>query len=316
MLMKNYKDSKGTVLPQIDNILKGFDSLYEELDNKFTKRSFDKYALRTLKNYMYNSELSFKMKEYAYTLDRMKKDIQHIIGLQYSTGIFNFYPYRKAIVWLNQYFDSHVEWTELDLNDFRELMKKCIDQFEQSIEWCRAMSFFPIQNPYRECIVTVADFGVVFTPSTFCRPVRYERLKEELNEYKSRVLYIDNEIAIRKERLELNKIKKSIDNSKVRELEILSFFVALITFLFGTISFFAENKNNDFIHLLYSVFGLGAILLIFVCGIYLITIRKEKNFSDYFKHPRMWFCILTILISLGMLVWLIVNVSILGNLNS
>lgn len=174
------------------------------------------------------------------------------------------------------------------------------------------MNFYPIQSLFRECLTVVRDFGAVFVASSFCRPISYNKLKDELDVYKNKALYLDNEIEVRKERLELVKIKKDIDNSRTRDIEVLSFFTAIITFIFGTIGFFAENKNSDFLHLMYSIFGLGAILLIFVSGIHLVTVRKEENPWDYFKHPRAWFCILTIVASAALLVWLIINVNALS----
>lgn len=309
LLMKYYKDSKNTDIAQINNILRDFDSLYENLFDTFQKRPFDRYALRSLKNYMYNSAFSFKMKDAAYTVEELQNDVQRIIELQNITGILNFYPYRKAIGWLINHFVNNNTLEEEKLSVIESLLKKYIAKFENSIEWCKTMSFYPVQNAYRECLTGVEGFGAVFVASSYCRPVKYDRLKDELNEYKNKALYIENEIAIRKERLELKQIKKDIDNTKTKEIEILSFYTALITFLFGTIGFFAENKNNDFVHLLYSIFGLGAILLIFVSGIHLITLRKEEHFKDYFNHPRAWFCVLTILASIGLLIWLVVNVS-------
>ena len=127
-------------------------------------------------------------------------------------------------------------------------------------------------------------------------------------------MLVDNEIALREEQEEMRSLKRDIDNSRTREVEILSGFTAIITFLFGTIGFFASNKESDFLHLIYSVFGLGAILMIFVSGIHMLTMRREKEVGDYFKHPRMWFCIITILASVGLIIWLLIKVNALqGN---
>lgn len=162
LLMKFYKDSKETDIAQINNILNDFDALYQELLVTFTKRSFDKYALQTLKNYMYNSAFSFKMKSDSYTIENLQEDVQKIIEMQKSTGILNFYPYRKAIAWLIDYFNSNNSLEEDVLVKIKSLLKKYIDKFESSIEWCKTMSFYPIQNAYRECLVTVKGFGADF----------------------------------------------------------------------------------------------------------------------------------------------------------
>ena len=36
--------------------------------------------------------------------------------------------------------------------------------------------------------------------------------------------------------------------------------------------------------------------------------RKEKEAKDYFKHPRMVFCLFTIIASIGLIMWLVAKV--------
>ena len=309
LLMKYYLDSPKTRRTQIENILKDFDKSYETLSILLTKRPIDRYALGTLKNFMYNCHFSFLMRESSYTFKQLKEGLDEIIDIQEQTGIFNYYPYRKAFEKALELFkyNEHLEKSELD--DYKSFLQLCISKFSEAIKWCKTNYFYPIQNTYRECLVRVADFGVVFIASTFSRPVRYEILKDELNTFKSKALFIENEISLREEKRELNNIKKEINNSKSKEVEILSVFTAIITFLFGTIGFFAENKNNDFLHLFFSICGLGAILMIFVSGIHIITMKKEEKVCSYFMHPRMWFCVITIILCVVMLIWLLYKVS-------
>ena len=313
LLMKYYKDSKNTRNPQIDNILAEFNKLHDSLAAQFTKRPLDIYALGTLKNYMYNCRFSFLMANPSYDFEQLQKDLNDIVDIQYKTGVLNFYPYRKAFEKALQLFRNE-ENTEKDvLSRYKEFMLHCIASFEEAMKWCRTNCFYPIQNTYRECLVPVTGFGAVFIASSFCRPVRYDKLRDELNYFKSQVLLVDNEMALRKEQEEMRSLKKDIDNSRTREVEILSVFTAIITFLFGTIGFFADNKENDFLHLIFSVFGLGAILMIFVSGIHILTMRREKTAGDYFKHPRMWFCLLMILASVVLIVWMVMKVNTLGS---
>ena len=309
LLMKYYKDSKNTSQMQIDNILKDFDAVHDDLCTKFKKRPLDRYALGTLKNYMYNCRFSFMMQKSNYSFDELKKDLDVITEIQYHTGILNFYPYRKAFKRALQFFHSDESTDKSVLTKYKNFLIYCISKLDESIQWCRAYCFYPVQKVYNECLVKVDGFGDVFVASSFCKPVSYKDLKEELNSYRNQALLVDNEIELLEEKAELEKIKADIDNSKTREVEILSFFVAIITFLFGAIGFFAKNENNDFMHLLSSIFGLGAILLIFVSGIHMVTMRKEDCVWDYFRHPRAWFCIGTILASVALLVLLIVNIS-------
>ena len=313
LLMKYYKDSKDTRKIQIENILDDFDEFYDSLLEQFTQRPLDRYALGTLKNYMYNCYFSFKMNEKSYSFEQLKVDLDIIMGIQDQTGILNFYPYRKAFNKALELLHNNESLEKDALYDYKEFLGFCIEKFDDAIRWCRANCFYPLQNCYRECLVPVPGFGAVFLASSYCRPVKYEKLKDELNIFKNQALLVDNEIALREEKREMKKLKTDIDNSRTRELEILSVFTAIITFLFGTIGFFADGNNNrDFLHLIFSVFGLGAILLIFVSGIHLVTMRKEDKVKDYFKHPRAWFCFVTILASIGLLIWLMIKVNALS----
>lgn len=311
LLMKYYKDSPDTQKMQIDNILKDFNYMYNRLSLQFTSRPLDRYALGTLKNYMYNCQFSYLLKNESYSFEQLQGGLNEIIDIQYQTGILNFYPYRKAFEKALQLLHANASLRKEELDIYKRFMQLCISKFSDAIQWCRANCFYPIQICYRECLVPVAGFGAVFVASSFCRPVRYDKLKDELNTFKNQALLVDNEIALREEKVELQKLKKDIDNTRTKEIEILSAFTAIITFLFGTIGFFADNKDNNFIHLVFSIFGLGAILLIFVSGIHLVTMRREESFGDYFKHPRAWFCVLTILASAILLIWLVINVKAL-----
>lgn len=312
LLMKYYKDSKNTVVTQIENIISDFNKLHSELLKIFTRRPLDHYALGTLKNYMYNSRFSFLMKEDSYSFNQLRKDLTDIQDIQHQTGILNFYPYRKAFAKALELFRKNNQMAKDEMDEYKKFMSSCIEKFSEAIQWCNDSYFYPIQLVYKECLVPIQDFGAVFVASSFCRPVKYEKLRDELNTYKNQILLLENEIALRDERTALTNLKRDIDNSRTREIEILSIFTSIVTFLFGTIGFFSENKNNDFLHLIYSILGLGAVLLIFVSGIHLTTMRKEVKFCDYFKHPRAWFCYITIISSFILLIWMVVNVQTMG----
>lgn len=311
LLMKYYKDSKNTGKEQINNILKDFDAKYDAKPVINVKEPFDRYALYTLKNYMYNCRFSFLMQSPSYTFEQLKEDLNEIIGIQNQTGVLNFYPYRKAFNKAMQLFHDNFTINKEGCQDFKRFLQLCISKFTEAIEWCKTYYFYPIQNQYQECLVKVDGLGEVFIASSFCRPVKYGKLEDELKTFKNQSLLVDNEIALREEKVELKKIRDDINHARTKEIEVLSVFTAIITFLFGTIGFFAENKNNDFLHLIFSIFGLGAILLIFVSGIHLLTMKKEEKVVDYFKHPRAWFCFITIIASISLLIWLVAKINIL-----
>ena len=53
---------------------------------------------------------------------------------------------------------------------------------------------------------------------------------------------------------------------------------------------------------------------VYLDAVFFPNMRKEEKIADYFKHPRAWFCILTVLASIGLLIWLVVKVNALATL--
>lgn len=103
LLMKYYKDSKNTDETQIEHILDEFNSYYNSLSEQLNRRVFDKYALNTLKNYMYNSRLSYRMKSDNYSFDSLKRDIKEIMSLQKSTCVLTSIPIGRLLDIFSRY---------------------------------------------------------------------------------------------------------------------------------------------------------------------------------------------------------------------
>lgn len=99
MLMKYYQKDGGT-LNQINNLLFYFNKLYDRLYKKVLYKDFDRHALNTTKNYLYNCRLSYKIQQSQYKFEEFVSDMKEIDNLQIETGIRNFYPYRKAVGFL------------------------------------------------------------------------------------------------------------------------------------------------------------------------------------------------------------------------
>ena len=95
-------------------------------------------------------------------------------------------------------------------------------------------------------MVKVDGLGEVFIASSFCRPVKYGKLEDELKTFKNQSLLVDNEIALHEEKVELKKIRDDINHARTKEIEVLSVFTAIITFLFGTIGFLRRTRTTIF----------------------------------------------------------------------
>ncbi len=291
LLMKYYKDHKDTTEPQVRNLISEFDHVYAKILPRFSNRKFDVYALNTLKNYMYNCRLSFRMK-HNYTYEKLCADMLQIEQIQRATHIKNFYPFKKAIAFLindirNDF--NNTTYSEDVLTQKYKVLDDYIQKFEIAIHWCKEQRFYPVQLLYNECLKKDNDSGlIVFMPSSFSRPINYNKLEDELQQYKSEFGLIKGELSLQREKAKIEFLKHEIDSSKKSNIEILGLFTAVITFLFGCVNIFSGSNNAKFSiseHILH-ITCLGLILLLFVSAIYVLTIRREEKFRDYFSHPR------------------------------
>lgn len=315
LLMKFYKDFSGSTLIQIDNLLEGFDKKYDQLYKLHCSRGYDVYALHTLKNYMYNCRLSFKISRTNYSYDDLEKDMMEIINIQNVTGILNFYPYQKAIEYIIKLVEEGKELSKLTLAKYLSRLDFYLKKCEEAINWCEEQRFIPIQNVYNDSISKVDDFGVVLVPSTFCRPINYDKRRHILNGHKTHALFLRNELSLREEREEIEAIKQQIDKSHWKNIELLSIFTAIITFLFGTVSFMANGANTTITQQIFNIVAIGVVLLLFVSAIAVVTMQREKEHRDYWKHPRVIFLIATIVISAILLVYILKVAPLLLNIS-
>ena len=287
LLMKFYKDSADTSSEQIENLYSEFaDKMRSyQLENE----NFNLYALHMLRNYMYNCRLSFRIR-HGYSFDALRDDMADIEKLQVSTGVKNFYPYRKAIQFLlNDIKTDLAQCGSVDQDRYEE-KSKCllsyIRSLERSIEWCQEHRFYPIQNIYEECVVQDASSGYdVFVASSFSRPMKYEKLQEELQSFKLDFKFLEHQKLLYEERVHTEQLKAEMASYKKSNIEILGAFTAVITFLFGCVNLFGESDVD--LQLL-NIGSVGLILLLFGCVIYILVMPKEPNMKAYFKHPRFY----------------------------
>lgn len=298
-LMRYYSCNNAT-LTQIENLVNSFNELYNNILPSFSDRPFDILALKSIKNYMYNCKLSFRLKQRVCTLETFKELIEEIVTLQKETCISNFHPHKKAVEYLIKSIKSDLQASnfleEIECEKFL-MLEESLKNLEKSINWCKEQRYYPFQLMYNECISANAQLGIViFTPSSYSKPIRYNELEEELQQLKSEVHLLKNKIELKNELQEIVVIKEDIEKNKRSSIEILGLFTAIITFLVGCISIFQGQKEGITLteQIQYSI-SLGIILLMFVCMIYIITLPREKNWLDYLKQPKTWVFIVILL---------------------
>ena len=319
LLMKHYQKDHQS-LHQATNLMRQFIRFYNKTKKKHSVlNSFDRYSLDTIYNYLHNCKFSICMSMKNYSFDQLKKDLVRTDELQENTHIRNFYPYRKAALFLEKSIENELEnenTTPKRIQEMIDLMEEVVIKYEKSITWCSGSKFYPFQLRFSECLITYKDHNDVdfhvFMPSSFNKPIKYADLREELIKLKSLLNSFKAQLSIQKriqkETRELLSIKDKIDSTEKKYLEILGIFTAVITFLFSSINVFnSNNENGNIFDIVKNTAILGLILLSFCSAVYFLTIKKQTSFKEYFKHPRFLFFLFSWIIYIGLIIILVLR---------
>lgn len=274
--LMHYYCSQTKSAHQIDILLDKFELKFNKLYNTKIKHEFDKYALCTLRNFMYNCRLSYRIRQKKYTIKFLQEDINEIEGLQEETLVKNFYPYKKAIEFLINKLKKLIEERDVKF-DYEEnllLLERYLKIFDENILWCSTHCFYPIQLMLKECVVNINGEQLIL-PSSISRPVDYDKLRSEREKYRSDIDYIRNSLIYIKDKKDTNTIKEELNSIEKRYLEVGGILTGIITFLFGTINIFTQNTSNPH-QLLLSTLNLGILLVIFAT-LLIIVIENWKG---------------------------------------
>lgn len=282
LLMRYYQSLKSS-LKDIDALINYYDELYNRIYVKVQRKSlFNRHSLETIRNYLYNCRLSYKLKSGLYdNIESFYTDMDIIEHLQSETNIFNFYPYKKALSFLNERIEESISKLPKDTDECKleDLIKKFsyyLSKYENCLKWCENIYFYPFQLMYKDSTV-LYDGGIrVFYPSTFTRPMRYDELQKNLKNFQTDYLYYKNRLDLVKERFKIEGIKSEMKQIEVKNIKILGLFTSVVTFLFGTINVFTTTKTLK--ETLTSSLGLGIILLLFCSILYFLLLPEKKSF--------------------------------------
>ena len=287
VLLMDYYCTTNKSIIQIDNLLDCFEQKYQKLYMRSFRFAFDNHAICTLRNFMYNCRLAYKTRQSDYSIANLESDIAKIEQLQSVTFVNNFYPYKKAIEFLDSLIRKNINARDLtfDYEKAISLYEKYIIKFDANIEWCSAHKFYPIQLTYKDCKVKVGD-ETLFIPSTITRPIDYKKLRELQAGYHSSLDYFRNSQISLKDKEDAESVKAELRGIEKRYLEIGSILVGIVTFLFGTINIFTQSDATPQ-EMFLSILGLGLVLVIFAC---LIVIATERFWSDKHSRGRVTMC--------------------------
>lgn len=264
ILIKNYQQETCSI-EQIDNLIEQYDKY--ELKNSISG-DVDKQALFSVKNYLYNSRLSFKMNSDGYNIIELGKDLKKIEDIQSYTQINNYYPYYKTLGFLSSKIDAFLKAKDCDILALKEIVEyydKVLEKFKSKFEICKKLNYYPFQIDNMNCIVKCDDVNI-FIASSFARPIDYLELERKLSEFKLKSSLLGYQLDLVQKVSDINDIKEMVANSNKRNFEYLGVFVAIITFLFASIPIF-NNEKATVINSLLNMMSLGLVLCLFVLQI-------------------------------------------------
>ena len=268
---------------QIDNLIRLFEKHYKQNDAQ-NENMVNTRACRSARNYMYNSRFSFRCqcdKDYSYKL--LKKDLQEIEAIQDETFIFNYHPYQKAIEFIIKYITTKLadEKNTENLNESLEFLKSCYEKFKIRVDWCRQNQPYLMQLRFNFATIKKGDIAI-FCPSTFCRPLKFSLLKEDLVQYNTSIAFLEYQVNHQSEKQKLLEASNKIVNMDRRNIEIMTVFVTITTFLVGLLSIFIGNtKDISIFSKIEYVVALGIILLSFVCLQYFAINKYMEKIKPY-----------------------------------
>jgi len=198
--------------------------------------------------------------------------------LQQETTIHNFYPYKKICEYLISEVKSSIKnASDLDYAQQISVIEELIINYEHTLNWCKSRHFYPIQMLRSDCIVEETECSLML-PSTFSKPIDYDKQWEALNDLKSELRFLKESLQMIEQTNELKSIKDSLKNTEKKYIEIGGIFVSAITFLFGTINIFTNDKASP-LQMFTSTIGLGILLVIFAT--LLILVIGKNDWKSY-----------------------------------
>lgn len=301
VLLMDYYCSTEKSREQIDNLLGAFENTYNKLYQKEFKFKFDNHSLCTLRNFVYNCRLAFLTKQPDFTLDKLKEEMAKIEAIHSDTIVNNFYPYKKAITFIIAKIQEKVESRDLNF-DYEEtiaLLEKYLKKFDDNIEWCELHKFYPIQLPFKECIIkNGVDYMIL--PSSVTRPIDYKHLKEEQSNYHTCLDNFKTSLIYLKDKKDIQSVKEEVKGIEKRYLEIGGILIGIVTFLFGTINIFTQSAISAQ-EMFRSILGLGMVLVLFAS---LLIIVIENYWNTATNKVRVGFCSVIVVVYTLLTAWL------------
>lgn len=261
VILSHYYKTHTKDWQQIDNLISRFNKFCEIREKRYDLSDFDKYALECIRLYLYNSRFSARLDSLQYNIELLKEDIKEIKRIQEETQIWNYHPYFKALEFLEKkIYDNSIISDKnycLKINDVIGFHKELLLDYNKSIDWCSHRKFYPFQLLVEDCI----SKDGLFYASTFAVPLNVRELNSLSKRFESdsQILFMQSHYINNKS--ELDKIQDKIKSARKETFEYIGVFIAIITFLFGSLQMF--SAEHEWKHAIVNSISLGAILCLF-----------------------------------------------------
>lgn len=285
-LMRYYTKCTNSI-EQIDNLLRLAFHHHDEYERGNEHNVVNDCASRSFLNYMYNSRFSFLCQhEKDYTYELMKVDLQKIESIQAQTLIYNYHPYQTALNYVIKEIESKLSHVQFEnISQLVCDLKKYYKKFKTNVAWCKKYQPYLVQLRYNFSSVKFDDCDFkTYCPSSFCRPLRFKDLDEDIISYASKIAFLENESKNQNNRKLILDAKSKIDNMERKNMEQMGLFITITTFLVGLLSIFIGNDGSvSIIEKMHYVIALGCILTVFVCvGYFAVRDKYDTKKSCLF----------------------------------
>lgn len=271
LLSYYYGTSKKCSLERLNNLLSDFEE-YERRLKTSTISQFDDYAVRSIKSYISNCRFSLLLKQSNYTLEQLETNLNEIESVQEDTGIKNYHPYKKALLFLSDYLEKLKENDKKELQEGLNLYNEIFEKYKSTYEVCIWRNFTPFQLVIEDCKTQ----GGVFIASSLSKPISPSKLKESEREFRDVKQYLKIKNRLSKWEKEISGIADETKNFRRESFEYLGVFIAVITFLFGSIQLFGKESKTLSVTIT-NIVSLGIVLGIFMAMLYIVLYCKKNR---------------------------------------
>ncbi len=318
-----FKEVKKSSRSLIQLYNKQFDREYEYKINQMIY--FDKAANLLSQVYCINNILSILIEEfyedanYSNKRETITKFYHLIENLQHRVSTINYFCHLKYLEFLMSYLEVLLEkkkYLKLEplINEIDEVYKKYKENFLK----CKELNYFHFHLDKEYSTTNVlGEFAkqdeqdTIFTFSSFVIPFSYEA-DDRINEFELRILNAKVQIASEKNINSAESLQKKFkdqlitefDKNKLRVIEILSIFSAIVLFVNLEVNILSQQTNPITIVSISAL--LGTVLLLFVNSVFYLTNSQRGESSD--KHKKftkilLWIFIVFIAVVLGIEVY-------------